>query len=235
MKTIIKTDIFFYKIINNLFFMYFFYKTNKLRKNSCHFLYICISLNNKKLDNLEKYIESLIFASEQPIKIEEIKYVIENSFDTNISYPELDKSINILKEKYRNDEFSFEIMEISNGYSFVTKPAYHNIVGQYLKALTNKKLSKASLETLAIIAYKQPVTKPEIEEIRGVNCDYSIQRLLEKNLIEIQGRDDGPGRPLIYMTSEKFMDYFGLNSIKDLPGIKDFEENENSVGKQEEE
>lgn len=181
------------------------------------------------MDNLEKYIESLIFASEHPVKIEEIKYVIENTFDTNISYSELDKSIDKLKEKYNSNEFSFEITEISNGYSFITKPAYHNIIGQYLKALTNKKLSKASLETLAIIAYKQPITKPEIEDIRGVNCDYSIQKLLEKNLVEIQGRDEGPGRPLIYITSEKFMDYFGLKSINDLPGIKDFEDIDNLV------
>lgn len=187
------------------------------------------------MENLDKYIESLIFASEQPIKIEEIKYVIENTFDTTISYSELDESIDALKEKYNSDEYSFEITEISNGYSFITKAAYHNVVGQYLKALTNKKLSRASLETLAIIAYKQPITKPEIEEIRGVNCDYSIQKLLEKNLVEIKGRDDGPGRPLIYITSEKFMDYFGLKSIKDLPGLKDFENNENSVGKSEEE
>jgi len=198
-------------------------------------LYICITKIIENLDNLEKYIESLIFASEQPVKIEEIKYVIENTFNTTISYSELDKSIDSLKEKYNSDEYSFEITEISNGYSFITKPAYHNIIGQYLKALTNKKLSRASLETLAIIAYKQPITKPEIEEIRGVNCDYSIQKLLEKNLVEIQGRDDGPGRPLIYITSEKFMDYFGLKSIKDLPGIKDFENNENAVGKSEEE
>ncbi len=198
-------------------------------------MYICITKIIENLDNLEKYIESLIFASEQPVKIEEIKYVIENTFNTTISYSELDKSIDSLKEKYNSDEYSFEITEISNGYSFITKPAYHNIIGQYLKALTNKKLSRASLETLAIIAYKQPITKPEIEEIRGVNCDYSIQKLLEKNLVEIQGRDDGPGRPLIYITSEKFMDYFGLKSIKDLPGIKDFENNENAVGKSEEE
>ncbi len=202
---------------------------------SVSILYICVLKINENLDNLEKYIESLIFASEQPVKIEEIKYVIENTFNTTISYSELDKSIDSLKEKYNSDEYSFEITEISNGYSFITKPAYHNIIGQYLKALTNKKLSRASLETLAIIAYKQPITKPEIEEIRGVNCDYSIQKLLEKNLVEIQGRDDGPGRPLIYITSEKFMDYFGLKSIKDLPGIKDFENNENAVGKSEEE
>ena len=108
-------------------------------------------------------------------------------------------------------------------------------MGEYLKALTNKRLSKASLETLAIIAYKQPVTKPEIEQIRGVNCDYTTQKLLEKGLIEIQGRDDGPGRPLIYTTSIKFMDYFGLKSMKDLPGIKDFEMSDNKVGSGEEE
>ena len=187
------------------------------------------------MDNLVNYIESLIFSATQSISFDEIKYVLENAFDTSIEATAINEAIDTLRERYDSSQYSFGIVEISGGYAFMTKAAYHNVIGQYLKALTKRKLSRASLETLSIIAYKQPVTKPEIEEIRGVNCDYSIQKLLEKNLIEIKGRDEGPGRPLIYVTSDKFMDYFGLRSMKDLPALKDFEENENTVGSPEEE
>ena len=93
-----------------------------------------------------------------------------------------------------------------------------------------KRLSQAALETLSIVAYKQPVSKTELEQIRGVSCDYAIQKLLEKELVEIQGRSDAPGRPLVYGTSEKFMDYFGIKSLKDLPKPKDFKDVENVIG-----
>jgi len=187
------------------------------------------------VDKLNRFIESLIFTSENSISADEVEFIINKTFESKISVEQIKIAINELIEKYQSEEYSFEIVEISNGYSFMTKGAYYNVIGEYLKALTNKRLSRASIETLAIVAYKQPITKPEIEQIRGVNCDYTIQKLLEKDLIEIQGRDDGPGRPLIYATSSKFMDYFGLKSMKDLPGIKDFEKSENVVGTLEEE
>ena len=117
-------------------------------------------------------------------------------------------------------------------FQFLTKGAYHNTVGQLLKIHSKKKLSRAALETLSIIAYKQPITKSDVEKIRGVSCDYTIQKLLEKELLTIIGRSDGPGRPLLYATSEKFMNYFGLKSIKDLPKIKDFKEVDNQIGEQ---
>jgi segregation and condensation protein B len=91
-------------------------------------------------------------------------------------------------------------------------------------------LSQAALETLAIVAYKQPVSKSEVEQIRGVNCDYALQKLLEKELVMIAGRSDGPGRPLLYATSDKFMDYLGIRTLSDLPKPKDFKEVENMVG-----
>ena len=141
-------------------------------------------------------------------------------------------AIDALIEKYQSEEFAIEMVEISNGFRFMTKGAYYNTVATYLKQSTKKKLSKAALETLSIIAYKQPVIKSELEKIRGVSCDYSIQKLLEKELIEIEGRSDGPGRPLLYATSEKFMDYFGLKSIEDLPKTKDIATPENSIGEE---
>jgi segregation and condensation protein B len=182
------------------------------------------------MDQLERYIESLIFAADQAIEEQEISDTLFKLFDTRLEPTDIQSAISNLKDKYASDDFAFELVEISNGYQFMTKGAYHHVVGEYLKQLSKKRLSGPALETLSIIAYKQPVTKPVIEQIRGVNSDYSIQKLLEKNLIEIQGRDDGPGKPLIYATSGKFMDYFGLKSMNDLPSLKDFREIENQVG-----
>ena len=96
-------------------------------------------------------------------------------------------------------------------------------------------MSTSALETLAIVAYKQPITKSEVEQIRGVNCDYAIQKLLEKELIEIKGKADTVGKPLIYGTNDKFMDYFGINSLNDLPTPKDFRQEENEIGENKEE
>lgn len=185
------------------------------------------------MEKLDLYIESLIFASESAITFEEIKEALNRSFESDFPENELLKSLERIDKKFADDSFSFELVEISNGYQFMTKGAYHHVVGEYLKIITKRRLSKTALETLSIIAYKQPVTKPEIEQLRGVSSDYSIQKLLEKNLIEIKGRDEGPGRPLVYATSQKFLDYFGLKSMKDLPSIKDFAETENKVGEPE--
>lgn len=182
------------------------------------------------MENLDKHIESIIFSSEQPIQIKEIKDCLEQSMETKIKKALIEESLNTLLEKYKSDQFSFEIIEISNGYQFLTKGAYHHTIGTLLKQKARKRLSKAALETLAIIAYKQPVTKSGAEAIRGVSCDYSIQKLLEKELITILGRSDSPGRPLLYGTSEKFMDYFGLKSIAELPKLKEFKTEENSIG-----
>ncbi|NDE62443.1 MAG: SMC-Scp complex subunit ScpB, partial [Cyclobacteriaceae bacterium] len=112
------------------------------------------------------------------------------------------------------------------------KPAYQSSIQLLLRQHAQKRLSSAQLETLAIIAYKQPLTKGEVEQIRGVACDYSLQKLLEKELIEIKGKSDGVGRPLIYGTSQKFMDYFGINSLLDLPQPKDFSQPENQIGEE---
>jgi len=114
----------------------------------------------------------------------------------------------------------------------LTKPAFHNSVGTLLRQNNKRRLSRAALETLSIIAYKQPVPKSEMEKIRGVSCDYSVQKLLEKELVAIVGRSDAPGRPLLYGTSEKFMDYFGLKSLDEMPKPKDFKEPDNEIGEQ---
>jgi segregation and condensation protein B len=135
-----------------------------------------------------------------------------------------------LCKKYGEVEFSFALEKLGGGYQFLTKPAYQPSISILLRQHSQKRLSTAQLETLSIIAYKQPLTKGDVEQIRGVSCDYSLQKLLEKELIEIKGKSEGIGRPLIYGTSQKFMDYFGINSILDLPQPKDFSQPEYHIG-----
>ncbi len=186
----------------------------------------------KTVEYLAQHIESLIFASDTSISLKEIKDCLEASFEIELPESDLLAAIAALHERYASDAFAFQIEEVSGGYQFMTKPAYHQTVGAYLRQTTNKRLSRSALETLAIIAYKQPVTKPEVEKIRGVNCDYAVQKLLEKELVSIVGRSEGPYRPLLYGTSDRFMDYFGLKSLKDLPTPKDFKAPENAIGEQ---
>jgi len=182
------------------------------------------------VEYLAQHIESLIFTAEQPITFDEIKEVLEVTFEIGFDKAEIDKAIEEIDNRYKESSFSFELVEISNGYQFLTKGAYYNTIATYLKLTTKKRLSRAALETLSIIAYKQPVTKSEMEKIRGVSCDYSIQKLLEKELVDITGRSEGPGRPLLYGTSEKFMDYFGIKSLADLPKPTDFKTPDSEIG-----
>lgn len=187
------------------------------------------------MENLSLYIESLIFAARKAISFKEIKDTLQVYFDATVADADIQDALQLLEEKYHDDSFAFEMIAIAGGYQFMTKGLYHPVVSQFLKLESNKKLSRTALETLAIISYKQPVTKSTLESIRGVNCDYSIQKLLDKELVEILGRDEGPGRPLIYGTTEKFMNHFGLKSLNELPKLKEFETEENQIGNQEEE
>lgn len=179
---------------------------------------------------LKQHVEALIFTAEQPISREEILSCLKTVYGWEPAKDELLSVIAELKEKYDNEEYSFELLEIAEGYQFFSKKEYHTAVNTLLQIKARKRLSTAALETLAIIAYKQPISKSEIEHIRGVNCDYSIQKLLEKELIYIQGKGDGPGKPLLYGTSKNFMDHFGLKSVKELPKLKDLHIAENEIG-----
>lgn len=155
-------------------------------------------------------------------------------FDSDIPLDHIESAIYELRKKYNQDDFSFALEHLAGGYQFLTKPAYQSSISILLRQQSQKRLSTAQLETLSIIAYKQPITKGEIEQIRGVNSDYSVQKLLEKELIEIKGKSEGVGKPLIYGTSEKFMEYFGINSIQDLPQPKDFSQPDNQIGEERE-
>lgn len=181
------------------------------------------------MELLHKHIESLIFCSADPVSEKEIRNTLSEMFDAEVSKEDVSNAIKELIEKYSADDFSFEITELSGGYQFLTKPAYQASISILLKQKSKKKLSTSALETLAIIAYKQPITKSETEKIRGVSCDYSIQKLLEKELIDIKGKSDGVGKPLLYGTSDKFMEYFGIGGLGELPVPKDFEVRDDNV------
>ena len=153
-------------------------------------------------------------------------------FEAEVKDKDIEGSLENLLKKYESEEFPFQINHTGGGYQFLTKPAYQASIGILLKQQSKKRLSTSAMETLSIIAYKQPVTKAQVEQIRGVNCDYSIQKLLDKELIEIRGKSDSIGRPLIYGTSPSFMDYFGINSLNELPTLKDLNQEENEIGKE---
>ena len=182
------------------------------------------------MDLLSQHIEALIFCSEESISLNEIKASLKLSYGWEPEDAVLLESIGALKEKYASEDFAFALAEISEGYQFLTKQEYHATVTALIQHKARKRLSTAQMETLSIIAYRQPVTRTEIEHIRGVNCDYAVQKLLEKELIEIKGKSDAPGKPLVYATSSNFMDYFGIKSVKDLPQLKDIHPEQNEIG-----
>ena len=182
------------------------------------------------MEFLKNHIEALIFCAVKPLKIAEIQSCLSEMFDAEVSEEDITTAIQQLTEQYEDDQYSFQVYHIGDGYQFLTKPAYQASLSILLKQQSNKRLSTAAMETLSIIAYKQPVTKAVVEQIRGVGCDYAIQKLLEKSLVEIKGKDESIGRPLLYGTTEFFMQYFGINKISDLPTPKDFEKKENEIG-----
>lgn len=180
---------------------------------------------NIEISEIIPHIEALIFASEKPLTPIEITELINSAFgfmEDKITLDQIGSAIDGIVEKYRAEFYPFEVRESGGGLQFLTKKEFHKTVAQLNGDKYMRRLSGAALETLSIIAYKQPVTKGEIEAIRGVSSDYAVQKLLEKELILITGRNEElPGKPLVYATSKNFMDYFGLNSPGDLPQIKE--------------
>lgn len=174
------------------------------------------------IEQLMPHIEALIFASERPITLIEMVDLLSQSFEEIIEGERVAACIEAIREKYDAPYYPFQLRDVGGGFQFLTKKEYHKTVLQLNGDKHIKKLSVAAMETLAIIAYKQPITKGDIEFIRGVNVDYSIQKLLDKELIVIAGRkEDAVGKPLVYRTSKNFMDYLGINSSEDLPALKD--------------
>ncbi len=179
------------------------------------------------IEQLIPHVEALIFASERPITQIEITEMIGQAMESLVETDRIATCVDAIREKYETPYYPFQLKEAGGGYQFLTKKAYHKTVLQLNGDKHIKKLSAAAMETLSIIAYKQPITKAEIEFIRGVSADYSIQKLLEKDLIVIAGRNEEMvGKPLIYNTSKNFMDYLGINSPSELPQLKDISNTE---------
>lgn len=178
-----------------------------------------------EISQIIPHIEALIFASDKALSINDVTELINNAFgflEERITVDQVESALNGIQEKYATEFYPFELKQSGGGWQFLTKPDFHKTIAQLNGDKFLKRLSNAALESLAIIAYKQPITKGEVEAIRGVNSDYSIQKLLEKELIVISGRNELlPGKPLVYSTSKTFMDYFGINSTDDLPKIKE--------------
>lgn len=175
-------------------------------------------MTHESSQDLRYIIESLIFVSEGPLSYEKIKKLLPD-FETEL----IRKAISELIEEYETSKNSFCIREIAGGYQFRTKNEYKKWIS-LLIAPPQTKISKAALETLAIIAYKQPIIRSEIEHIRGVDSGGVLRILLEKNLVKILGRKEIPGRPLIYVTTKQFLETFGLKDLKSLPTPKEIED-----------
>ncbi len=158
---------------------------------------------------LQRAVEALLFSSDKPLPAKQISQIL------NISEKNVLKNVEELNHLYESR--AFKIIQVAGGFQMVTKPEYYGWIRQLYKTRSRNRLSRAALETLAVIAYKQPVSRVEVEHIRGVNSDGVIGTLLERNLITIKGRAETVGRPLLYGTTEEFLRYFGLNDLSDLP------------------
>lgn len=168
-------------------------------------------------EELKNIIEALLFAYAEPISLKELSSI------TNCSIEEIEYSVNLLVDEYKEDKRGVQIIKLENKYQMCTNKDYYFYIKKLLEPKRKKTLSQATLETLTIIAYKQPITKIEIEDIRGVKCDKTIQTLLENNIIKEAGRLNKIGKPIIYKTTDEFLKILGIESIKDLPNMSNYE------------
>ncbi|MBM3919264.1 MAG: SMC-Scp complex subunit ScpB [Sphingomonadales bacterium] len=165
--------------------------------------------------------EALIFAAERPITAAHMADVLSRHHQMEITEADVDEGMHQLIDEWSARGGGLQLRSVAGGFAFFSHPDQHTLLLLDVAERNRKKLSAAALETLSIIAYKQPVSRPELESIRGVNCEYALQRLLEKGLIEITGRSLSPGRPIQYGTSDFFLEYLGVNSLADLPKLSD--------------
>lgn len=168
--------------------------------------------------SLENIIECLIFVSKHPLTIQEI-----SGFLKDVEKKEITAALDELQKRWEETGRSFTLSDVAGGYQFRTRPEYSQYIVEFNKEIKKFRLSKAALEVLAIMAYKQPITKIEVEKIRGVDCSSSVSVLLERRFIEISGRKEVPGKPFLYRTTDLFLETFGLKNLKDLPTVKEIE------------
>jgi len=179
---------------------------------------------------LLRHLEALLFSAGEPLEPAEILRCLRESQAPELSEEQLDVAIEELRTYYDQADQTFQLQFTGGGWRLLTKPEYFQTLSKFYKQRAGKRLSRAALETLSIVAYRQPVTRADVEAIRGVGSDYAINKLLERELVTIIGRSPGPGRPLLYGTSPGFMDYFGLGDIKELPKLRELVPVENAIG-----
>jgi len=172
-------------------------------------------------DGLLTAIEALLFASERPLHVEEIRHAFE---EPGLTAGDVHERLETLRDSYESEGRGFRLLEIAGGWQLVTDSRHEELLKRFFASRHKKRLSQATLETLAIVAYRQPVTRTDIEFVRGVNVDAALKTLLEKELVRIVGKKEVPGRPLLYGTTPEFLEHFGLASLKDLPPLTEFSE-----------
>jgi segregation and condensation protein B len=168
---------------------------------------------------LQNRILAILFSAREPVKLSQLETIFADTASES-----LEKAAEELMSTFNSIQNAVEIRKIAGGFRLTTLPEHHEVLMDYLKSKPSARLTQAALETLAVIAYKQPVTSPEISEIRGVKGSSTLKTLLEKKLIEIRGRKKVIGRPILYGTSQEFLVHFGLNDLTELPSLEEFEE-----------
>ena len=183
--------------------------------------------NEPQLEDLDfaAVVESLVFASPDPVSEEELCRLIMETEEGLELYPtDIGQAIESLNKDYRENGRSFAIIQQGGGYTFATGKQYYKWLQKFQHENVSRKLTPSAVEVLAILAYKQPVTKPEVDHIRGVDSGYLVRQLLEKELIKVAGRSERPGRPLLYRTTSDFLKHFGINSIDELPRPREIDD-----------
>jgi segregation and condensation protein B len=175
------------------------------------------------LREVQSCIEALLFMTDKPMSMNKLRENLSLTEDSVFPLPALQEALTLLKDRYRNPEFGIELMEISGGYQFRTKPIRAPLARKLAKVQTQR-LSSGAMETLAIVAYRQPVMKDDIDQIRGVDSSYFIRGLLDRRLIKISGRSELPGRPMLYSTSDEFLEIFGLKDLSSMPSLREIEQ-----------
>lgn len=174
---------------------------------------------------IHSIVEALIFASPIPVSTGDIQRIlVETDEILELQPTDIGNIVEDLNEEYENAGRAFSIQYIAGGYTFSTNKQYHKWLQKFQHENISRRVTPSALEALAIIAYKQPVTKPEVDHIRGVDSGYIVRQLLEKNLVEVAGRADRPGRPLLYKTTMNFLKHFGINSVEELPKPREIDE-----------
>ena len=170
---------------------------------------------------MQQHIESLIFCSPEPVALSELTVCMKKLHGDHVTQKMVAESLEHICARYTSGPYPFEVVPLAGGYRFLTKPHCRQAVELLVQEHNRKKLSASALETLSIIAYRQPITRAELEQVRGVSCDYALLKLLDRSLIEITGRKDAPGRPVLYGTTPRFLEHMGIHTLRDLPPLKE--------------